>query len=105
MSKKNEVSPNQKRFMEVFNPQPYTSLSNMRQRQATRELRRVSSFIAIEILHAMDCRGWTTADLAKAMGVSSEKVANWVGGSENFTLDTLLKLEAALNIRLIAIDK
>lgn len=57
--------------------------------------------IAARIATAMDAKGWSKQDLQKAMGVSPKQVRMWLSGTENFTLDLLVQLEAVLEIKLL----
>ncbi|RFC54636.1 helix-turn-helix domain-containing protein [Brumimicrobium aurantiacum] len=41
------------------------------------------------------------AQLAQQLDVSAQQVSKWVKGKENFTLETISKLEAVLSIKLI----
>lgn len=45
----------------------------------------------------------TQVQLAGILGVSPQQVGKWVKGHANFTFETVSKLEAALNIRLMEI--
>jgi transcriptional regulator with XRE-family HTH domain len=47
----------------------------------------------------------TQVQLAEQLGVSAQQVNKWVKGKENFTIDTISKLEAALSIGLFDIPK
>jgi len=47
----------------------------------------------------------TQAQLAGQLGVSAQQVNKWVKGKENFTLDTISKLEEALSISLLNVEK
>ena len=63
---------------------------------------RVSQDIAFDILERLDDLNWTQKDLADKMGVSPQYVNKLVKGSENLTLETLVKLQTILNIPLLA---
>jgi transcriptional regulator with XRE-family HTH domain len=43
--------------------------------------------------------------LANQLGVSAQQVSKWVKGKENFTLETIAKLEAVLSISLMETNK
>ncbi|QXP74666.1 helix-turn-helix transcriptional regulator [Tenacibaculum sp. AHE15PA] len=45
------------------------------------------------------------AQLASQLGVSAQQISKWVKGKENFTLETIYKLEAVLSISLMETTK
>lgn len=57
--------------------------------------------VAARIATAMDAKGWSKQDLQKAMGASPRQVRRWLSGTENFTLNLLVQLEAVLEIKLL----
>ncbi len=63
---------------------------------------RVSQDIAFDILEKLDDLSWTQKDLAEKMGVSPQYINKLVKGSENLTLETLVKLQTILDIPLLA---
>lgn len=69
---------------------------------ANRQWLRVSQDIASDILEKLDDLGWTQKDLAGKMGVSPQYVNKLVKGSENLTLETLVKLQGILDIPILA---
>lgn len=69
---------------------------------ANRQWLRVSQDIAFDILERLDDLNWTQKDLAAKMGVSPQYVSKLVKGSENLTLETLVKLQDILDIPLLA---
>lgn len=62
---------------------------------------RRSQFVALAILTALDDQGISQKALADRMGISAQQVNKWVKGGENFTFETIAKLEEALNIELM----
>lgn len=60
-----------------------------------------SQTVAITILRNLRSKGITQKELAKQMGVSAQLVNRWVKGKENFTFETISKLEDALKINLM----
>lgn len=56
--------------------------------------------VAARIATAMDSKGLSKQDLQKAMGANPRQVRRWLSGTENFTLDFLVQLEAVLEIKL-----
>jgi ribosome-binding protein aMBF1 (putative translation factor) len=62
-----------------------------------------SGYVALAILTALDDQGISQKALADRMGISPQQVNKWVKGSENFTFETIAKLEEALNIELMSV--
>ncbi|MCL2426760.1 MAG: helix-turn-helix domain-containing protein [Oscillospiraceae bacterium] len=54
--------------------------------------------IAVIIQRQRKARGYTQHDLANKIGVSQAMVSRWENGEENFTIATLAKISAALDI-------
>lgn len=63
---------------------------------------RKSQKIAFDILQAIRAQKKTQRDLAKEMNISPQQINKWVKGRENFTLETIDRLEKALGITLMA---
>lgn len=57
--------------------------------------------ITIKTMQAMDKQSVTQSILAKRMGCSQQYVSNLLKGSSNMTLETISRIETALNIDLI----
>jgi transcriptional regulator with XRE-family HTH domain len=66
---------------------------------------RNSRKIALEIRECLDQKNMSQRALAEAVGVSPQIVNVWLKGKENFTLETISKLEKALDIVLINIER
>jgi transcriptional regulator with XRE-family HTH domain len=64
---------------------------------------RRSQFVALAILTALDDQGISQKALADRMGISAQQINKWVKGSENFTFETIAKLEDVLNIELMRV--
>jgi transcriptional regulator with XRE-family HTH domain len=62
-----------------------------------------SQAIALKILRTIRAQGLTQKELAEKLKVAPQQVSKWVKGQENFTLETLVKIEQVLNISLIEI--
>ena len=63
-----------------------------------------SAHIALRIVRTLRAELMTQKDLAKRMKVTPQHVNKILKGSENLTLETIFKLEQALNISLIEIQ-
>ena len=60
-----------------------------------------SRYITLQVLRAMNEQSVTQVELAKRMGCTQQYVSNLLKGSSNMTLETIARLEKALNIDLI----
>lgn len=60
-----------------------------------------SRVITMKTMQAMDKQSVTQSILAKRMGCSQQYVSNLLKGSSNMTLETIARIETALNIDLI----
>lgn len=60
-----------------------------------------SRFITLQVLRAMDEQSVTQVELARRMGCTQQYVSNLLKGSSNMTLETIARLENALNIDLV----
>ncbi len=60
-----------------------------------------SRCITLQVLRAMDKQSVTQVELAKRMGCTQQYISNLLKGSSNMTLETIARLENALNIDLI----
>ena len=59
--------------------------------------------IALEVLDCLIDKKMSQKDLAQKMNVSQQMISKWLKGNENFTLDTISKIEKVLGIELITI--
>ena len=57
--------------------------------------------ITLQVLQAMDEQSVTQAQLAQLMGCSQQYVSNLLKGSSNMTLETIARLELALNLDIL----
>ena len=62
-----------------------------------------SQDIALELWEYLDDKELTQKAFAQKMGVSPQVVSKWLKGQENFTLETISKLEAAIERNLIQV--
>jgi transcriptional regulator with XRE-family HTH domain len=62
--------------------------------------------IAARIDEALKAKSWKNKDLLEAVGKENPSiVTKWLSGTHNFTVDTLIEIEKALNIELFAEDE
>lgn len=71
------------------------------ERRESREWLKRAASIGVKVLQALRRQGITQRELAERMGVSAQQVNKIVKGSENLTLETLVKLEKALSVQLL----
>ena len=62
---------------------------------------RYSQMIAMKMLDKMDIMGITQKMLAERMGCSQQYVSKILKGKENLSLETLSKIESALDLHLV----
>lgn len=63
-----------------------------------------SQAIALRILRHIRANSISQKDLAERLNVAPQQVNRWVKGSENFTLETISKIEIVLGIQLIDVS-
>jgi transcriptional regulator with XRE-family HTH domain len=86
----------------LSNEQDATWREEVAYRKANKKWLNLSAKIALRILDELDDKSMSQAALARAMGVSPQQVNKILKGRENLTLETICKLEEALNIKLVA---
>ncbi|CAN5156392.1 hypothetical protein BH23BAC2_BH23BAC2_21890 [soil metagenome] len=88
----------------MVKPDPGTWKKEAQWRHENKTWIRKSQKVAFKILGALRDQKKTQKELAAMMNVSPQQVNKWVKGKENFTLETLSRIEEALQITLLAID-
>ena len=97
------MKTNRENFLALVSDEKDTyTLEKIKWRIANRQWLWVSQDIALDILEKLDDLGWTQKDLAEKMGVSPQYVNKLVRGSENLTLETIVKLQIILDIPILA---
>jgi len=56
--------------------------------------------ITEKVRQALEAKGWSHAEFAKAMGKSPSEVSKWLSGMHNLTLKSIIKMETALGMDL-----
>jgi DNA-binding Xre family transcriptional regulator len=79
-------------------------LQKAEERLANAGARKNALEVALRVLHLLRERGMSQAELAEKMGVSRQQVSKIVKGKENFTFETIDKLEKALDVTLMTIN-
>lgn len=72
-------------------------LNNVDKQSLSRTRNRM--LLAMKIESAMREKGLTQKQFAKIMGKTESEISDWLSGNRNFTSDTLLDMEHAVNIR------
>lgn len=75
------------------------------QRRTGKEWLRYSQHIAIRMLDRMEEQDITQKQLAERMGCSQQYVSRILKGCENLSLETLFKIEQALNIAVVQAEQ
>lgn len=70
-------------------------------RRANRGWLRVSGRIAVAVLDAMEKSGTDRESLREAAGLSGEQMERILSGREDFTVDTIRRLEAVLGTAIV----
>lgn len=73
-------------------------------RQENSEWLQKSAKIALIVLRALTDQSINQKDLAVLMGVKPQQVNKIVKGKENLTLETICKLEKALNVKIVEVN-
>jgi transcriptional regulator with XRE-family HTH domain len=84
---------------------PSKWLEESKQKLAKQGARRNARILALEILRILQERNLTQMELATEMGVSRQHISKIVKGQENFTFETIEKLEKALGTKLITVGE
>ena len=93
---------NKEKFLSLVTPANNETLEAVRFRDENKAWLRESKRIAMKVLKVLKSLGLSQKDLAEQMGVSPQYVNKLVKGKENFTLETLVKLQSTLSIPLLA---
>ena len=91
------------KLSKVVSNQPSKWLADAKFRRANKAWLKRSQKVALLILSRLDELKMSQVDLAKKMNITPQQVNKWVKGKENFTFETIEKLECALNFQLMDI--
>jgi len=91
--------------LEKYNSNKSPWKDQFEKRKANKHWLRKSQSIALSILEEIKSKGISQKSLAEHIGVSPQQVNKWVSGKENFTLDSVSKIELALGVELIWCEK
>ena len=89
-------------FLEAHqSPTPSRWRENAQWRKDNEYWLKYSRYITLRVLRAMENQSITQVELAKHMGCTQQYVSNLLKGSSNMTLETIARLENALNIDIV----
>ena len=74
---------------------------NAQWRRENEKWLRYARFITMRTMQAMDEQSVTQVELARRMGCSQQYVSNLLKGSSNMTLETISRIEEALDIDIV----
>lgn len=77
------------------------TLSRFKQELARVDSHKKSQLVALKILRTLRMQGLSQKQFAEQVNVTPQQVSKWVKGSENFTFETIEKIEKALETTLI----
>jgi len=94
---------NKEKFLTLVSEQNTSTILNIHARMENRSWLKHSQKIALKVLATLKEQGLSQKDLAERMQVSPQIINRWVKGQENFTLETIGKIEKALGIQIFTI--
>lgn len=90
------------KFKQLVSNETTTTVGKNRNRIKNRAKLREAQQIALKVLTKLDELGWSQRTLATKMGVSPQQITKIVKGTENFTLETQIRLQEILDIPILA---
>lgn len=82
-------------------PMSESDAANATSRRQNRSWLALSTKIAISIRYALRKKEMTQADLATLLGTTSQNIAKMLSGKQNFTIQSVCRIEQLLGINLI----
>jgi transcriptional regulator with XRE-family HTH domain len=80
-------------------------VARAKEKLANTGARRNARKLALRVLALLEKKAISQTELAEKMGVSRQRVGKIVKGKENFTFETVAKLEEALGVTLLSIEE
>lgn len=93
------------KFLKLVSGKDTEIANEIAERRKNRDMLRASGRIALKVRSALRELGMSQKDLADNLGVTPQYVSKLVKGKENFTLDTIVKLQNVLSIEILASSK
>jgi len=97
------VMTKKEKLKRVTSDHPSNWLEETAKKLAIQGARKNARKVALRVLQLLRERDISQTELAERMGVSRQQVTKIVKGQENFTFETIDKLEKALNVTLMTI--
>jgi transcriptional regulator with XRE-family HTH domain len=91
------------KFEKLVSNKPSNFLSKFAEYKENQKWLDKSSEIAVNILEALKDKNLSQKDLAKKLEISAQQVSKIVKGQQNLTLETICKIETALEMSLMEI--
>jgi transcriptional regulator with XRE-family HTH domain len=91
------------KLQQVVSKEPIKWHADSEFRSKNKKWLKRSQAVAFKVLRTLRENGVSQKDLAEKLNVSPQQVNKWLKGKENFTFETVSKLEDALNIELMSI--
>jgi len=91
----------QEKLMELVSNTDTQLVKAMRERARNKAMLRESKKIAMQILFKLRANKMTQTELAEKMKVSPQFVSKLLAGTENLTLETIVKIQQALDIAIL----
>lgn len=79
-----------------------------RRASVSKEIRAAVDFsfeIVDRIYQVLESKGMTQKDLAKLLGKNESEISKWMRGTHNFTISTIIKIENALDCKILSVQK
>lgn len=101
-TKDKDMETNREKFNKLVASTNTELLEEIDNRVSGRDWLRKSNRIAVKVLMALKEQRMTQKDLAERMNVSPQYINKLVKGGENFTIETMTKLEDVLDIAIFS---
>lgn len=99
----NNKKNNNTKFQELVSKTPSGFIKHQAANKKDSKNKLRSLKIALNVLTILDHKKMTQVELAQKMNVSAQQVSKLLKGKSNLTLETINKLEEALNVTLIEV--
>ncbi len=96
-----ERKKKQEKLMELVSKTDTQLVKAMRERVRNKAMLKESKKIAMQILFKLRANKMTQTDLAEKMKVSPQFVSKLLAGTENLTLETIVKIQQALDVAIL----
>lgn len=64
------------------------------------------SFDIVDRIHQiLESKGMSQKDFADLLGKKESEISKWMRGTHNFTISTIVKIEQALNCKILSVNK